>query len=138
MNQENKMYKVAVYGSLRKGMHNDGFLKNAEYLGVFETSPSYNLYSLGSYPGLTKGGNTPVTMEVYEVTQSELMSINRLEGYDPSSEDNTFYDRINLRTPFGTAFTYVYEGDVSNYTPLEVGDWVSYRESLISKPIETE
>lgn len=137
MNQEDKMYKVAVYGSLRKGMHNEDFLKNAKFLGVFESSPSYNLYSLGAYPGLTKGGTTPVTMEVYEVTQAELMSINRLEGYDPNSENNTFYDRINIRTPFGTAFTYIYEGDVSNNTPLDVGDWVSYRESLTSKVIES-
>lgn len=133
MKQDDKMYNVAVYGSLRKGMHNEGFLKNAKFLGVFETTPSYNLYSLGSFPGLTKNGSTPITMEVYEVTQSELMSINRLEGYDPNSDENTFYDRINLRTPFGTAFTYIYEGDVSKYTPLDTGDWVSYQESLTSQ-----
>jgi gamma-glutamylcyclotransferase (GGCT)/AIG2-like uncharacterized protein YtfP len=118
---------VAVYGSLRKGLGNHYYLENAKYLGNFNTEPIYNLHSLGSYPGLKENGNTSVVMEVYEVTPIEAHSIDRLEGYTPGSNSNTFYDKKDINTPWGVASVYLYVSELPKSTIVESGDWKEFK-----------
>ena len=122
-----KKYLVAVYGSLRSGMGNHQYyLSDSEYKGTFSTEPEYTLHSLQWYPGLKLNGNTSVVMEVYEVDEKTLTNLNRLEGYCPG-EKSTFYDRIEINTPWGKAFTYIYVNELSKDSIVESGDWVSYK-----------
>ena len=122
-----KKYLVSVYGSLRKTMSNNQYyLSDSEYKGTFTTEPNYSLYSLSFYPGLKLNGNTSVIMEVYEVDEETLTNLNRLEGYYPG-EKSTFYDRIEINTPWGRAFTYIYVNELSKDSIVESGDWVSYK-----------
>ena len=122
-----KKYLVAVYGSLRSGMGNHQYyLSDSEYKGTFSTEPEYTLHSLQWYPGLKLNGNTSVVMEVYEVDEKTLTNLNRLEGYYPG-EKSTFYDRIEINTPWGKAFTYIYVNELSKDSIVESGDWVSYK-----------
>ena len=123
----NKKYLVSVYGSLRKTMGNHNYyLLNSEYKGTFTTEPEYTLHSLSAYPGLKLNGNTSVVMEVYEVDEDTLKNLNRLEGYYPG-EKSTFYDRIEIDTPWGKAFTYIYVNKLSKDSIVESGDWVKYK-----------
>ena len=122
-----KKYLVAVYGSLRSGMGNHQYyLSDSEYKGTFSTEPEYTLHSLQWYPGLKLNGNTSVVMEVYEVDEETLKNLNRLEGYYPG-EKSTFYDRIEIDTPWGKAFTYIYVNELSKDSIVESGDWVMYK-----------
>ena len=122
-----KKYLVACYGSLRRGMSNyQYYLSNSEYKGTFTTEPEYTLHSLSAYPGLKLNGNTSVVMEVYEVDEDTLKNLNRLEGYCPG-EKSTFYDRIEIDTPWGKAFTYIYVNELSKDSIVESGDWVLYK-----------
>ena len=122
-----KKYLVAVYGSLRSGMGNHQYyLSDSEYKGTFSTEPEYTLHSLQWYPGLKLNGNTSVVMEVYEVDEETLKNLNRLEGYYPG-EKSTFYDRIEINTPWGKAFTYIYVNELSKDSIVESGDWVMYK-----------
>ena len=122
-----KKYLVAVYGSLRSGMGNHQYyLSDSEYKGKFTTEPNYSLYSLSFYPGLKLNGNHSVVMEVYEVDEKTLTNLNRLEGYYPG-EKSTFYDRIEINTPWGRAFTYIYVNELSKESIVESGDWVMYK-----------
>ena len=122
-----KKYLVAVYGSLRSGMGNHQYyLSDSEYKGTFSTEPEYTLHSLQWYPGLKLNGNTSVVMEVYEVDEDTLKNLNRLEGYYPG-EKSTFYDRIEINTPWGKAFTYIYVNELSKESIVESGDWVAYK-----------
>ena len=124
---KNNKYLVAVYGSLRIGMSNHNhYLANAEYKGTFTTEPEYTLHSLSAYPGLKLNGEHSVVMEVYKVNDPELEKLNQLEGYY-SGEKSTFYDRIEINTPWGKAFTYIYVNKLSKESIVESGDWVSYR-----------
>ena len=108
-----KKHLVAVYGSLRRGMSNyQYYLSNSEYKGTFTTEPEYTLHSLSYYPGLKLNGNHSIVMEVYEVDEDTLKNLNRLEGYYPG-EKSTFYDRIEIDTPWGKAFTYIYVNELS-------------------------
>ena len=117
---------VAVYGTLRKGLSNHGLLKNAEYVGAYETLPEYKMVDLGAYPGLLENGNTSITMEVFKVTDIELGSLDQLEGYDANDAEHTFYERIIIDTPFGKAFTYLYNGQFGGADIVTTGDWKDY------------
>jgi len=129
---EKNKYLVACYGSLRKKMHNHQYhLSNSEYKGTFTTEPEYTLHSLGSFPGLKTNGNTPVVMEVYGVDENTLKRLNQLEGYYPG-EKATFYDRIEINTPWGKAFTYIYVNPLSKESIVESGDWVAYKNEVKS------
>ncbi len=122
-----KKYLVGVYGSLRKTMGNHHYyLSESEYKGTFTTEPEYTLHSLSFYPGLKLNGNTSVVMEVYEVDEETLNTVNRLEGYRPN-EKATFYDRIEINTPWGKAFTYIYVNELSKDSIVESGDWVEFK-----------
>ena len=123
----NKKYLVSVYGSLRREMGNHNYyLSNSEYKGTFTTEPEYTLHSLSAYPGLKLNGNHSVVMEVYEVDEKTLKNLNGLEGYYPN-EKATFYDRIEINTPWGKAFTYIYVNELSKDSIVESGDWVKYK-----------
>ena len=123
----NKKYLVSVYGSLRAGMGNHSYyLSNSEYKGTFTTEPEYTLHSLSAYPGLKLNGNHSIVMEVYEVDENTLNNLNVLEGYRPKDKA-TFYDRIEINTPWGKSFTYIYVSDLSKESIVESGDWVEFK-----------
>jgi len=124
--EETKKHLVAVYGSLRKGLGNHHVIKDGELLGEFKTKPEYSLYSLGGFPGLKQEGETSVVMEVYKVDDSTLKRVNRLEGYDPNSEDNSFYDRVSIDTPYGEAYTFIFVPSIEGRPFVKSGDWTSY------------
>ena len=122
-----KKYLVSVYGSLRKKQSNYEYhLSNSTYKGTFTTEPEYTMHSLSYYPGLKLNGNTSIVMEVYEVDEDTLKNLNRLEGYCPG-EKSTFYDRIEINTPWGKAFTYIYVNELSKDSIVESGDWVEFK-----------
>lgn len=124
---EKNKYLISVYGSLRKKMHNHQYhLSSSEYKGTFTTEPEYTLHSLSSFPGLKLNGNHSIVMEVYEVDEETLKNLNRLEGYYPN-EKATFYDRIEINTPWGKAFTYIYVNELSKESVVESGDWLKYK-----------
>ena len=122
-----KKYLVSVYGSLRKKQSNYEYhLSNSTYKGTFTTEPEYTMHSLSYYPGLKLNGNHSIVMEVYEVDEDTLKNLNRLEGYCPG-EKSTFYDRIEIDTPWGKAFTYIYVNELSKESIVESGDWVGFK-----------
>lgn len=122
-----KKHLVACYGSLRRGMGNyHYYLSDSDYKGTFTTEPEYTLHSLSCYPGLKQNGNHSVVMEVHEVDEETLTNLNRLEGYR-YGEPATFYDRIEIDTPWGKAFTYIYVNPLSKDSIVESGDWKKYK-----------
>lgn len=131
MQEQIKKILIAVYGSLRKGMGNDHLLSTSNYLGDFQTKPEFSLYNLGYYPGLKTGGNTSVTMEVYEVDEKTAERVDRLEGYTPGG-NNTFYDKIPIETPYGEASVYVYVNNIPQERLVESGDWKAFKQSYFT------
>lgn len=114
-----KKHVVAVYGSLREGFGNHGFLDTAKLLGTTKTQPEYKMFSLGAYPAVCTGGDTPITLEVYEVDGDTFESLDRLEGHPE------FYCRRQVHTEFGKAWMYMIESmrtDTSS-TRVMTGDW---------------
>lgn len=117
---------IAVYGSLRKnGGNYERHLANAEYKGTFTTEPNYSLYNLnGAFPGLKENGKTAVVMEVYAVNKEEARRVDGLEGYTPG-EQATFYNKIQIETPWGQAGVYTYVRQPNESSLIKSGDWMN-------------
>ena len=126
------MHKVAVYGSLRKGMYNHSLIEDAKYLGKYETKPAYSMYAVSTYPGIKANGHTSITMEVYEVDDDLLELVDQLEGYSSKRKHNDFYNRVTVNTPYGLAYTYLYVPEIpEGAEQVQEGDWVRYHEQEI-------
>lgn len=112
--------KVAVYGSLKKGFHNDIFLDTSELKGIDETLSEYTMYSMGgSFPCITEEGDTSISIEVYEVDEGVFERLDMLEGYP------LFYNRKEIDTKWGQAWIYYvkdksYLGDLNR---VDSGRW---------------
>jgi len=71
---------VFVYGTLKFGYSNSGFLTNSEIVGRAETKRRYSLYEW-DLPYLTNKPNHKVKGEVYRINKQTLMYLDSLEGH---------------------------------------------------------
>jgi gamma-glutamylcyclotransferase (GGCT)/AIG2-like uncharacterized protein YtfP len=118
------MTRVFVYGSLRKGFGNHGLLANSLFIEEATTKPTYSMLHLGSFPGLIPG-NTAIQGEVYDVDDTTLVDLDRLEGYPH------LYGKelASVELPWGTetALVYVLSEETANSMGsrdiVESGDW---------------
>lgn len=115
-------YRVAVYGTLKKGGHNHRLLNEAKYLGQDTTEAKYNLYSLGCFPAVTINGPKAIEIEVYEVSAAQLVRLNYLEGFVKENSPSNFYNRIEIPTKFGYAYMYTID-NISEYRGTEINEW---------------
>ena len=123
---------IGVYGTLRSGNGNHRLIENADYKGTYTTEPIYNLYSLGGFPGLKENGKTAVVMEVYAVNTEEARRVDGLEGYTPG-EQATFYDKIQIETPWGQTGVYTYVRQPNESSLIESGDWMNRFEKVVEE-----
>lgn len=117
------MKLISVFGSLRKNLHNNYILDNAEYLGITKTAPIFTMLDFGSYPGLLHTGNTEVEIEVYKVMDDITWKrLDMLEGYPD------FYNRMIIETEYGFAWIYYNPLTESNVDSKIVnsGNWIEY------------
>lgn len=77
-----KSIRLAVYGTLKRGYGNNGYLRDSKFIGSGKTSEKYAMYASG-IPFVTKKQQlTNIHVEVFEVNDSDtLNSVDRLEGH---------------------------------------------------------
>lgn len=110
-------HRVFVYGTLLRGEVNHYLLAAACYLGPHRTDPCFSLHNLGAYPGLARGGHTAISGEIYELGESGLCKLDRLEDYP------RLYDRVQVPSRFGRAWIYLYRGSLKDKPLIRSGDW---------------
>jgi gamma-glutamylaminecyclotransferase len=74
---------VFVYGTLKRGLSNHGWLKGQEFAGEARTEARYRMYDLGGYPGMVvaeAGKGERIEGEVWEVDEAALRGLDVLEG----------------------------------------------------------
>lgn len=76
-------HKVFVYGTLKKGNTNHCVIEGSTAHGEAETVENMGLYDLGPYPFAMRGQHYKSTIkgELYEVNQTTLKRLDKLEGY---------------------------------------------------------
>ena len=99
------MKTIAVYGSLKKGLHNDWGTRAGVFLGTATTLG--DMYSLGGYPVLMKNGTKKYEIEVYTITDEMYKQITRMEL-------GAGYMEEEINTPYEKAI--IYYGDPTRYT----------------------
>lgn len=97
-------HKIFVYGSLKKGFGNHSFLSDSTFLGTTTTAEStYSMLSLGAFPAVIPGGENAIQGELYEVDDSTLQDIDKLEG------NGSFYERAQVSLSNGeVAWMYLF------------------------------
>lgn len=72
-----------VYGTLKKGYHNNRLLAGQEFVREVKTKPKYRLYSLGSFPAMViddKNGEV-CEGELWRADDNSVAAMDRLEGH---------------------------------------------------------
>lgn len=122
---------VFVYGTLRRGGRNDiNRLEPApRYVGMGEVKGV--LYQLDWYPGLTLGGEEPVTVvgEVYAITPALEAVLDGIECIVPGEESEYFKREVPIEVQGRPIRCLVYEinpARVRGLSPIGHGDWILF------------
>jgi gamma-glutamylaminecyclotransferase len=90
---------VFVYGTLKRGGSNHGYLDSQEFLGVARTPPGFRLFDLGEYPGMVPfpEDRDGVSGEIWAVDADCLARLDVLEGI---AEGHYRREPVRLLPPF--------------------------------------
>jgi len=112
---------VFVYGTLRENKSNSGLLLSSIHIGSARTVEQYVMFSR-SIPFVSKSQRvSTIVGDVYEVTSHTLASLDRLESYNPSLPESSWYSRLPIEVEVGsqivTAFCYFNENELAPIVP---------------------
>lgn len=125
--QQTETTRVFVYGTLRRGGRNDIHRYQPQPRFVTAGRVQGRLYHLGRYPGLVLGAGDWVQGEVYEVSASVLVELDRLEGLLPQPTGEYHRRTMTVDTPAGPLDCWLYEIDparIQGRPWIEHGDWL--------------
>ena len=113
--------RLFVYGTLRRGDVRAPMLATARRLGTF-TLAGFDLYDLGAYPGVVKGGGR-VVGELVELPDDALLAyLDEVEGIH---DEPPLYRRERIEVDDAQAWIYVYARTVDQARRIESGDWLN-------------
>lgn len=114
--------RVAVYGTLKRGMANHQLLDGARFVGD-DCLANIVLYELDDFPAALLEPSDGIQVEVYEVSQKVLSLLDKLEEIDHEMPEKGLYTRAQCETGFGVAWIYLYNGSVQGFSRLTAGSW---------------
>ena len=106
--------KIFVYGTLKRGHALHDALQAQSFVAEARTEPLYQMFSLGSYPGMVKansaGEGLPIEGEIWEIDAECLSELDEIEAVDEGEYERV---RIPLQPPFDREIVqgYLYLGD---------------------------
>jgi gamma-glutamylcyclotransferase (GGCT)/AIG2-like uncharacterized protein YtfP/cation transport regulator ChaC len=134
----NRMIKIFVYGTLRKGEANHVLVEEAACIAE-QAWVSGSLFDTGyGYPAMKQTPTAKISGELYTVTENELTRLDELEGYRENGKNN-LYERIQqtVHTDTGNHIAFLYVANKENLVKKKIpsGDWKEYK--LLSQPQDT-
>lgn len=115
----NSTNRIAVYGSLRDGQYNFERFKQAypdiKVLKNDVILKGFNLYTLGSYPGI-KVGDGEIEVDILEVNDMCFNNILRMEF-------GAGYSLMEIFVDDKQTGLFIYEGPVKENMKIESGNW---------------
>lgn len=121
---ENK-YKVAVYGSLRKGLYNHYLMSHSDFIKTVSVEVPFKMISMSDrFPALipTKENNL-VVFELYKVNDKTARNLDILEGYPD------FYSKKYIKIEDEDYLVYYLSPlKITNEEEVvESGDWTEFK-----------
>lgn len=119
------VFKLLVYGSLRAGAYNYTRFQNIFGKNNYKkldqvTIKGFDLYDLGSYPGIKSGTeSSTLVCDIIECSQSCYDAI-------VSMEVGAGYEVYNLNVDGKLYPIFVYKGSIDPRKRIKEGDWVKY------------
>ncbi len=87
------MTRVFVYGTLKRGGENHGWIEQQQFIAEARTLPLYRLFDLGGYPGMIRSDEgLSIQGEVWEVDEAGLTRLDILEDTDGGE-----YERVEVQ-----------------------------------------
>jgi gamma-glutamylcyclotransferase (GGCT)/AIG2-like uncharacterized protein YtfP len=120
---------VFVYGTLRRNHYNHQLISNAAFLDVWVTPANYTMVSFGFYPAVIHAGATPISGELYQVDDTLLEEMDRLEGIPH------LYQRHAIDTPVGRAYWYMMSQSTDHAEVVSSGDWDEHISSGVASNV---
>jgi gamma-glutamylcyclotransferase (GGCT)/AIG2-like uncharacterized protein YtfP len=114
--------RVAVYGTLKKGLSNHHYMSKARFLSEDQLH-NLVLYDLGPYPGARLEASGGVVVEIYEVDSKTFAQLDVLEGIDERNSTQGLYHRRQLATSQGLAWVYLYNHSTAGCPAIREGGW---------------
>ena len=91
---------VFVYGTLKRGGENHGWIAQQQFVAEAITAPLYRLYDLGGYPGMVRSAEgLSIQGEVWSVDEAGLARLDVLEDTDGGEYERV---RVPLEGEFST------------------------------------
>lgn len=119
---------VFVYGTLKRGKHNNYLMSNSKYLGVGVTKRKYAMYEHGIPYVSQKTQTTEIVGELYEVDRHTLKSLDMLEGHPD------WYVRQEVEVLF-------IQDHIANFSEDDIQvktAWIYFNEQIPKNAIENE
>lgn len=111
------MHKIFVYGTLKRGRHNNYMLGPSKFLGVYLTERMFTMYDGKGFPYVVPEGSNTIIGELYEVDDKILERLDWLEGVKANH-----YKRIEIRIFSATEETVAWIYVASPDTAIHVRD----------------
>jgi gamma-glutamylaminecyclotransferase len=84
--------RVFVYGTLKRGGENHGWIAQQQFIAEARTLPLYRLFDLGGYPGMTHSRDgISIQGEVWGVDEAGLTQLDVLEDTEGGE-----YERVTI------------------------------------------
>lgn len=125
-----KKYKVAVYGSLRKGLYNHYLMSHSDFIKTVSAEVPFKMISMSDrFPALipTKENNL-VVFELYKIDDKTARNLDILEGYPD------FYSKKYIKIEDEDYLVY-YLSPLKITNEEEVvksGDWTEFKHKKLS------
>lgn len=125
-----KKYKVAVYGSLRKGLYNHYLMSHSDFIKTVSVEVPFKMISISDrFPALipTKENNL-VVFELYKIDDKTARNLDILEGYPD------FYSKKYIKIEDEDYLVY-YLSPLKITNEEEVvksGDWTEFKHKKLS------
>lgn len=116
---------VFVYGTLKRGYGNHRLLEKASFVGN-ATIKGFVMFDMGAFPGIMSGKGI-IHGELYNINDSILESLDRLEGYNSMYPERGLYNKTTTKAILDTrkvdSLVYVVNNPYST-TVIPEGIWL--------------
>jgi gamma-glutamylaminecyclotransferase len=87
------MSRVFVYGTLKRGGDNHGWIEKQQFVSEARTKPLYRMFDLGGYPGMIfSQEGLAIAGEVWDVDEAGLAQLDVLEDVEGGE-----YERVTIQ-----------------------------------------